>query len=347
MPRRPDDERSRPTGDQEVVLSGMRPTAATLHLGNYFGALYNFIKLQEQGDKRCYYFVANWHAFTTLPEPREVHDNVLHVVADYVAAGLDPERSVIYAQSSVPETAEIALLLSNCISHGRLVNSTTFKEKASKQEMVTAGLAFYPVLMAADILGVKARWVPVGADQMQHLEMAREIARFFNKRFGPIFPEPENFVTNALRVPGLDGTPKMGKSEGNTIGLDQAPDEIWKRLSVAMTDPARKRRTDPGNPMLCNVYGIAEIMNQAGFETSLSLDELAERCRTAAHGCLDCKRVVFEAIRDLVEPIRKRKSELMSDPGCLVEILLRGGRTARERIAGTLDQMREALGTGF
>ena len=178
-------------------------------------------------------------------------------------------------------------------------------------------------------------------------DVAREIARFFNKRFARVFPEPENYVTKALRVPGLDGTPKMGKSEGNTIQLDHSPEEIWARLSVAVTDPARKRKTDPGNPMLCNVYGIAEIMCEAGFKTSLSLEELGRRCRTAAHGCLDCKRLVFEPIRDLVEPIRKRKAELMSDKGRLVDILREGGRKARERIAATLDEMREALGTNF
>ena len=332
---------------KEIVLSGMRPTGASLHLGNYFGALVNFIKLQEDSEKQCFFFIANWHAHTTLPEPSTIYDNVLNVAADYIAAGLDPEKSVIYVQSMVPETAEIALLLSNCISFGRLTNCTTFKDKSSKQEFVTAGLAYYPVLMAADILGVKANYVPVGEDQTQHLEMAREIARHFNKTFSQVFPEPENFVINPIRVPGLDGSNKMGKSDNNTIPLDDTAEAIWGKISVAVTDVNRVKKNDPGNPMLCKIYEIAEIMDTEGYNFDISLEDLGSCCREATHGCFDCKKIINKTITDMIVPISDKKRELLADKDKIKEILREGSKKAQNQISLTLQEMREALHSNF
>lgn len=332
--------------NKEIVLSGMRPTGQSIHLGNYFGAMAHFLKLQEQADKKCFFFIANWHAFTTHPDPDEVHANVLNVAADYLACGLDPEKVTLYAQSMAPETTEIALLLSNCISFGRLTNCTTFKEKAEKQQFVTAGLCFYPVLMAADILGPKAQWVPVGEDQTQHLEMAREMARSFNKHYGEVFPEPENIVSRALRVPGLDGSNKMGKSEGNTIQLDHDPDTVRQRMSVAVTDTDRKRKSDPGRPFMCNIFAIAEILDTNDLLHD-SLEDLDRKCRQAEHGCVECKKRICESLIEFIEPIRKRKVDLMNDKAEIIRILKSGGDTARQRISATLAEMRDRLHTEF
>lgn len=264
----------------------------------------------------------------------------MEIVLDYLAAGIDPEKSILYAQSSVPELAELCLLLGMVMPIGELQRCPTFKEKARKQpDNVNLGLFSYPVLMAADILGPKASLVPVGKDQLAHLEITRSIAQKFNARYGEIFPLPTALEEKAIKVPGLDGTPKMGKSDGNTIDLTDSPETIQRKISIAVTDPQRQRRSDKGHPAKCNIFHLHEFVS--GNELT---SEIKEGCKTAKIGCVDCKKHLSNNVVALLQPFQETRERLKKDQDGVNTILKKGGEQARKIIQKTVTEVRERMG---
>ena len=319
------------------VLSGTRPTDR-LHLGNLLGALENWKKFQSQD---CFFMIADWHALTTeYASSSSIRKYVREVAADYIGAGLDPERSVIFVQSHVPQHAELHLLLSMIVPIPWLERNPTYKEQLAQlkeKDLRTYGFLGYPVLQAADILLYKANVVPVGQDQLPHLELAREIVRRFNHLYGKFFPEPEHSLTQAPKVAGIDGR-KMSKSYKNCIYL--ADDEATTRRKVEsmVTDPQRKRREDPGRPEVCNVYTFHKIVNREAVDT------VAKECTTAARGCVDCKREMATKLNTYLAPIRERRAEVVKRQGRLDEILAQGDARARAVAKETLDAAKERVG---
>ncbi len=326
---------------RETVLSGIRATGR-LHFGNFLGAVQNFVEYQKQGH-RCLYFIADWHTLTTLNNPDELRGHLIEIVKDYLAAGLDPDNSVIYAQSSVPEIAELCLYLSMVQPLGELQTIPTFKDLVRKQpDRVNLGLITYPVLMAADILGPKATLVPVGEDQIPNVELARSLARKFNARFGDIFVVPE-MMTKMIRVPGLDGE-KMGKSEAdNAIDINSPMPDILKRYQQkGVTDPNRKFAKDPGDPYngCRSVYAIHELVTEGEVETR----QIANACLTASIGCVECKRRLVEGIAKLLIPFQERRRALDNQTAYVEDVLRSGGQRARALIAPTVALVREKMG---
>lgn len=325
--------------NKTIVLSGIRATGK-LHLGNYLGAIKNFLALQENPDNTCYFFIADYHTLTTSTDPDALRENIIQVAIDYLAAGIDPEKSKLYVQSSIPEIAELSLLLAMIEPMSELMRCTTFKEKAKKQpENVNLGLLSYPVLMAADILGPKSHLVPVGEDQLQHVEMARDIARRFNNQYGVIFPLPEALIEKAIRVPGLDGTGKMGKSEGNTIDLVDSEEAIGSKIKVAVTDPNRKTRSDPGDPYKCNIHMLHDFTN-----TDARWKEIATACKTAAVGCVDCKQELARNVNTIISPIRERRRELENRRDYVIDVLRTCGAHVRAIVKESVREAREKMG---
>ena len=323
---------------RERVLSGMRPTGQ-LHLGNYLGALDNWVRMQDEFE--CFYFVANWHALTTLEDNvREVDipANTVEMVADWLGAGLDPERSTLFIQSLVPEHAELYTLFSMVAPVGWLERVPTYKEMVEQLglESPSLGLLGYPVLQSADILMYLARWVPVGIDQVPHVELTREVARRFNHVFGPVFPEPQAKLTEIPKVPGTDGR-KMSKSYGNAIYLADSAETVRQKIRPMVTDPARKRRSDPGNPDVCPVFDLHRI-----FTPPADRQWAAAGCRTAGIGCLDCKGKLLEYMEPALAPIRERRAKFAERPDAIVEILHEGSRRARRVAQTTMDAVRRA-----
>jgi tryptophanyl-tRNA synthetase len=324
--------------EPQVVLSGMRSTGK-IHLGNYFGALKNWVELQDR--YRCYYMAADWHALTSdYADPSQVAANTLEMVTDWIAAGLDPNRSVIFVQSMVPEHAELHLLMSMISPLGWLERVPTYKEQIAaldNRDLSTYGFLGYPVLQAVDIVIYRAHWVPVGADQASHLEFARELVRRFHHYYGEVFPEPQALFTQSASVPGIDGR-KMSKSYGNAINLADSPEVIQQKCAQMFTDPQRLRRKDPGRPEVCNLYA---------FHRLLSPPELAERvareCRAAELGCVEDKRLIAQVLIDFLAPMRARRAELMRERDTVFDILLEGSRRARERARETMEKVREAM----
>jgi tryptophanyl-tRNA synthetase len=318
----------------------MRPTGL-LHWGNYTGALENWIRLQEEYS--CHFMVADWHVLTTaLDKAPEIQENSRQMYLDWLGAGLDPEKSVLFIQSQVKEHAELFLLLSMLITMGRLERNPTFKEQVRDLNMgseISFGHLGYPVLQAADILMYQAHAVPVGEDQLPHLELTREMARRFNRIFGEVFPEPESIITKFARFPGTDGK-RMSKSRGNTIEISASPEEIRQKIRPAFTDPARQRKSDPGNPEICAIYTwYQKFMPSAAEET-------AQECRTAARGCVDCKMKVAEGIIEHFAPLRERRAEYERDPAALEEIIQEGCRRASKVASGTMAAVHDAMGIG-
>ena len=321
----------------ETVFSGIQPSGG-FHIGNWLGAVQNWVKMQEQ--YRCIYCIVDLHAITQPYETATLAQRTLDMATGLLAAGLDPERCTIYVQSHVPEHSELMWLLNTVTPLGELERMTQFKDKSEKLESVPAGLLNYPILQAADILLYKADRVPVGEDQLQHLELSREVARRFNARYGrDVFPEPQPMVTAASRIVGLDGQAKMSKSMGNTIGLLDTPEQIWQKLRPAMTDPARVTKKDPGNPDICNIYALHKY-----FSTPEQVSMVAEKCRGAQWGCLDCKKVLAENIVTALAPIRERAEELKAHPERVQAALARGAEHCRELARGTLREVREIMG---
>jgi tryptophanyl-tRNA synthetase len=324
------------TGRQRV-LSGMRPTG-NLHLGNYLGALDNWVRLQDEYE--CFYFVANWHALTTdAQNSGQVPQSTIDMAVDWLGAGLDPERSTLFIQSLVPEHAELHLIFSMVTPLGWLERVPTFKEMVEQLglESPSYGLLGYPLLQAADILMYKAHWVPVGIDQVPHVELTREVARRFNNTWKPIFPEPGAKLTQIPKVPGTDGR-KMSKSLNNAILLSDTPEEITAKVKPMVTDPARKRRSDPGNPEICPVFDLHKI-----FTPDADRDTVATGCRTAGIGCLDCKAVLLEHMIPPLAKIRLGRERFAANPRQVVEILHEGSRRARTVAQRTMDEVRSVI----
>lgn len=320
------------------VLSGMQPSGR-LHLGNLVGALQNWVRLQDKYE--CYYFIADWHALTThYTDTSKIGDYVHGMLIDWLSAGLDPEKSTIFIQSWIPEHAELHVLLSMMTPLGWLERVPTYKEKQEEikdKDLGTYGFLGYPVLQSADILIYRAKHVPVGVDQLPHLEITREICRRFNFLYGEVFPEPEGLLTEFPKVVGLDGR-KMSKSYDNCIYLSDTPEEVEKKIKTMMTDPHRVRRTDKGDPELSPVYQLHKV-----FSTKEEQAEVAEGCRTAGIGCLDCKRILIKNIFNLLEPIWNRRKVFLEKPDLIREIALRGTEKAKDIAIKTMGDVRKTL----
>ena len=320
------------------LFSGIQPSG-DIHIGNYLGAIKNWVALLKEFE--CIYCVVDYHAITVPYDPAEMPTLILNAAAVNIACGIDPERCTLFVQSHVPEHTELAWLLNTVTPIGDLQRMTQFKEKSKQQEAnICAGLLNYPVLMAADILLYKAEVVPVGEDQVQHLELAREITRRFNARFGPVFPEPQERLTAAARIMGLDDpTRKMSKSMGNTIGVTEDPDSIWEKIRTGVTDPARIRRTDPGEPTKCNIFALHQY-----FSHPDDIEHVTQGCRSAGIGCIECKKILFERMMAALDPIRQHANELLANPDGVWDILRRGAEHCRQIAATTMAEAKKAMG---
>jgi tryptophanyl-tRNA synthetase len=319
------------------VFSGIQPSG-DLHIGNYLGAVRNWVALQSEHE--CIFSIVDLHAITQPYEPKELAVRTFEMAVGLLAAGIDPERATLFVQSHVPQHMELAWALGSVTPLGELERMTQFKDKAAREETVPAGLLNYPVLQAADILLYRADRVPVGEDQLQHLELAREIARRWNARFGTdFFPEPQPILSKARRIVGLDGKSKMSKSVGNTIGVLDSPEVIWEKLRPAMTDPARKTKRDPGTPEICNIYALHQQLS-----TPAEIEHVAVQCRTAGWGCLDCKRLLADNMIAALAPIRERAEALKANPARVREILEHGAAHCRELAEETLTRVRDIMG---
>jgi tryptophanyl-tRNA synthetase len=329
--------------EQKTVLSGMRSTGK-IHLGNYFGALKNWVDLQDR--YRCYYFAADWHALTSdYADPSQIAQNTIEMVIDWIAAGLDPERSTIFIQSMVPDHAELHLLLSMLTPLGWLERVPTYKEQIQQienRDLSTYGFLGYPVLQTVDIAIYRAHFVPVGEDQASHLEISREIVRRFNYLYkAEVFPEPQALFTPTPKVPGIDGR-KMSKSYGNAINLSDSPEVILQKCKQMFTDPQRLKRSDPGRPEVCNLYDFHKLVSPPEIQ-----ERVAHECRAAQIGCVDDKKLLAQILTDYLEPIRRRREELLRDRDTVYDILVEGSRKARERTAETMDAVRSAMGLDY
>jgi tryptophanyl-tRNA synthetase len=324
---------------KERVLSGMQ-ASGRLHLGNLVGALNNWVGLQDKYD--CYYFVADWHALTAgYADTSSIKESTKDILINFLAAGLDPEKCTIFIQSRVLEHAELHLLLSMITPLGWLERVPTYKEKQQElkdRDLSTYGFLGYPLLQTADIVIYRAKYVPVGIDQVPHLEISREIARRFNYLYREIFPEPEALLTEFPKVVGIDGR-KMSKSYENAIYLSDTPEEVEQKLRTMVTDPARIKRTDTGNPDLSPVYQLHKI-----FSSKEEQEEVAEGCRTAGIGCIDCKKILIKNVFKVMEPIWTKRNGLLNNPNVLHDIVDKGIEKAK-RVAGeTMRLVREAMG---
>ncbi|MBK5259109.1 MAG: tryptophan--tRNA ligase [Thermoanaerobaculia bacterium] len=322
----------------QYVLSGLRPTGR-IHLGNYFGAIRNWVRLQDQ--YRSYCFIADWHALTSdYADPSNIRKATFDAVADLLAAGIDPEKATVFIQSEIKEHAELHLLLSMTTPLPWLERVPTFKDQQQQlqdKDLNTYGFLGYPLLQTADIIIYRANFVPVGEDQASHLELSREIVRRFNNFYGPVFPEPQPLFTETPKVPGLDGR-KMSKSYGNTIGLTASADEIRALVMTMFTDPNRIRRKDPGNPDICNLFQFHKLMSPP--ETVTRVDH---ECRTAQIGCVDDKKLLAEIMIEQLRPIRERRERYDREPSYVWDVLREGNRKARERAGETLAMVRQAM----
>ena len=314
-----------------------------MHLGNYFGAIRNWVRLQDL--YRCYYFVADWHALTTdYANPSDIHQSTFDAVADWLAAGLDPKKCTIFVQSQLKEHAELHVLLSMVTPIPWLERVPSFKDQQAQiedKDLNTYGFLGYPLLQTADIIIYRANFVPVGEDQASHLELSREIVRRFNNFYGQVFPEPQPLFTATPKVPGLDGR-KMSKSYGNTIGLTASPDEIRALAMTMFTDPNRIRRKDPGNPDICNLFQFHKL-----FSDDATIARVDHECRTAQIGCVDDKKLIAEIMIEQLRPIRERREKIDRDPSIVWDTLREGNAKARERASETMDRVRKAMNIDY
>ena len=336
------------------IFSGIQPSGS-LHIGNYLGAVKNWVELQHKYES--FFCIVDYHAITVPYEPADLRARTADMALSLLAAGLDPAKCTLFVQSRVPEHTELAWIFNTLTPLGELERQTQFKEKAIREESVPAGLLNYPVLQAADILLYRAELVPVGEDQVQHLELSREIARKWNARFDPhpaakgvaaaltnepapgFFPEPKPLLTPTRRVMGLDGKAKMSKSLGNTIDLLEDPASIWEKLRPAATDPKRVRRTDPGTPEVCNIYHLHKA-----FSPPATVEHVAVQCRTAGWGCLDCKKVLHESMEKELAPIRARARELAAKPKKVSDALAAGADHAHTVARETMREVKTKMG---
>ena len=318
------------------VFSGARPTGRQ-HIGNYLGAIQNYVNLQDE--YQCIYCAVDIHALTSMTNTGKLQDNIREMVLDWLAAGMNPERSIIFVQSHVPEVMELHTLLSMITPLGWLMRVPTFKEKVKMQpDNVNYGLVGYPVLMTADIILYKAEAVPVGEDQLPHLEMAREIARRFNNLFGNTFPEPQAKLTSFPLILGLDGKEKMSKQLGNDIELALSDEQTAERVMTAVTDPARRYRNDPGHPEICNIYKLDEFFNPS------QRDEIADQCRKADIGCVEHKQTLAEKMNESLRPFRERRAELATKPQYIKDVLADGAQRAQVIARETIREVKQNIG---
>lgn len=319
------------------IFSGIQPTGE-IHLGNYVGAIRNWVYLQEEYD--CIFCVVDYHAITIDYPVEEMARRTLETGLILLACGLSPEKAKIFVQSHVPEHTELAWIFNTVTPIGEVERMTQFKDKAKQHRSnINMGLMDYPVLQAADILLYKAGFVPVGEDQVQHIELSREVARKFNSRFGDVFPEPQELLSMAPRILGVDGQAKMSKSLGNFIGVLEEDDSTWEKLRTAVTDVNRVRRTDPGDPNVCNIYTI-----HRAFSENSTLIEIDKGCTTAGIGCIDCKKMLFENLKKELTPIRERARELAANTDHVKDVLSQGARACREIADVTMDEVRTVMG---
>ncbi|MGQ0646957.1 MAG: tryptophan--tRNA ligase [Gemmatimonadaceae bacterium] len=319
------------------IFSGIQPSGE-LHIGNYLGAVRNWVELQREFES--FICIVDYHAITVPYEPADLRRRTIEMAVSLLAAGIDPTQATLFVQSRVPEHTELAWIFNTLTPLGELERQTQFKDKASRQESVAAGLLNYPVLQAADILLYHADTVPVGEDQVQHLELSREIARKWNVRFGEgYFPEPQARLTPMRRIMGLDGQVKMSKSLGNTVGLLEDSAAIWDKLRPAPTDPARVKKTDPGTPEICNIFELHKA-----FSPAATVEHVAVQCRTAGWGCIDCKKVLHGNMDRELTPIRARAAELQAAPARVRAILDDGASRASQIARRTMTEVRSAMG---
>ena len=322
------------------VFSGIQPSGE-LHIGNYLGAVKNWVALQ--GQHESFFCIVNYHAITIAYQPDDLRRRTLDMAISLLASGLDESKCTLFVQSDVPEHTELQWIFNTVTPLGELERQVQFKDKSSKQEQVMAGLLNYPVLQAADILLYLADTVPVGEDQIQHLELSRVVARNWNARFSPdapYFPEPQPKLTPTRRIVGLDGQAKMSKSLGNTISLLETPDEMWNKLRPAITDPARQRKTDPGNPENCKT--VFEL--HKAFSSAETVKEVDENCRGAKWGCIDCKKVLHANMVAELTPIRTRAEALQANPKQVDALLAEGGKKARAVAQETIRAVKDKMG---
>jgi tryptophanyl-tRNA synthetase len=324
--------------DKKRILSGMRPTGP-LHMGNYLGALDNWVTMQDQYE--CFFFVADWHALTSdYEKPGPMGEYARQILIDWLSAGLSPEKSTIFVQSEVPEHAELFLVFSMITPVPWLERNPTYKDQIvqlQNKDLSTFGFLGYPVLQAADILVYKAQGVPVGVDQVPHVEITREIARRFNYLYGTVFPEPEAILTQTPKILGLDRR-KMSKSYGNAIYLADTPEEIQAKVMQMITDPQRARRSDPGNPDVCNVYEFHRLYTD--LETRQQIDK---QCRHAEIGCVECKRIMADNLIQALAPLREKRRFYLDHPEIVQEIMVEGSRKARRIAVETLQEVKATL----
>jgi tryptophanyl-tRNA synthetase len=317
------------------VFSGFRPTGRQ-HIGNYLGTIQNCVSLQDEHE--CIYSVVDIHALTTLESTDSLKQDIYDMVLDWLAAGIDPERSIIFVQSHVPEVEELHTLFGMITPLSWLLRVPTFKEKVRTQpDNVNYGLVGYPVLMTADIALYKGEIVPVGEDQLPHLELAREIVRRFNSLYGFVFPEPQAKLTSSPSVLGLDGVQKMSKSYNNHVDIGASPREILERVMAAVTDPARRYRSDPGHPDICNVFRLHQFFSPA------RVDEIALECRRAGIGCVDCKKLLAQDIASALEPFREKRAILASKRNYVAEVLAEGDNRAEAIARETMREVKEKM----
>jgi tryptophanyl-tRNA synthetase len=319
------------------VFSGARPTARQ-HIGNLLGAIHNYVELQKEYD--CIYCIVDIHALTTLQDIHKIQGYIRDITLDWLAAGLDPQKSIIFVQSHVPEVTELHTYLSMVTPLSWLLRVPTFKEKAKEQpENVNYGLVGYPVLMTSDIVLYKAEVVPVGEDQLPHLELAREIARRFNNVFGETFPEPKAKLTEFAMIPSLTGKGKMSKSEEDgVIEIAHSEEETTKRVMTAVTDPARRYRRDPGHPEVCNIFALHK------FFTKSQVSDIEKQCRAAEIGCVDCKKLLAKNMNEILKPVRERRAEFAAKPEYIREVLADGATRARVIARETMKEVRQKMG---
>jgi tryptophanyl-tRNA synthetase len=304
------------------VFSGIQPSG-TVHIGNYLGAIKNWAAMLDDYD--CVFGIVDYHAMTITYDPARMQEQIFDAACVNIACGLDPERCILFVQSHVPQVTELAWVFNTLAPMGLTGRMTQFKDKSAQHaDNVNVGLFTYPILQAADILLYLGEYVPVGEDQVQHIEFSRDIARKFNSTFGDYFPEPQAKLTRAARIMGLDGQHKMSKSMDNYLAVTESPDEIWAKLRTAFTDPARLRRSDPGNPDVCNIFALHQV-----YSTPEEIAMVDRECRSAGIGCIDCKKILAAHINDQNAPIRQRYHALVSDPDRVWGTLEEGARRAR------------------
>jgi len=320
------------------VFSVIQPTGEA-HLGNYLGAFRHWAEMVDDYD--CFYCIVDLHAITREYERSELLRRVFELAVSLIASGIDPERCTLFVQSHVPQHAELAWLFNVVTPVGDLQRMTQYKEKSAGLESVNAGLLNYPVLQAADILLYRADFVPVGDDQRQHLELSRDVARKWNARYGALFPEPETLTGAGSRVRGLDGVAKMSKSIGNTLPIVADDEQMWSLVRTAVTDPARVRKNDPGNPHVCNVFALHEFVTDPGARADIEI-----QCQTATIGCVDCKRILSDNLSRHLAPVRDKAAELTANPEIVADLLAEGAARAQVEAKETMAVVSDRMGVG-